>query len=69
MGTTRSVICSRLKDEFLILTSCDGPDENVLVVKPPMVFDEADVDETMNALAHVLETLGEVDQNATRTPT
>lgn len=64
-----SVICSRLKDDFLILTSCDGPDENVLVVKPPMVFNEADVDETMDALGHVLATLGEIDQNAARTPT
>ena len=33
-----SMVCSRLKDEHMILTSIDGPHDNVLVLKPPMVF-------------------------------
>lgn len=64
-----SVICSRLKSEHLILTSVDGPHENVLVIKPPLVFDKSHVDQTMAALRQVLTTLGEVDPNAERTPT
>lgn len=64
-----SVICSRLKSEHRVLTSVDGPSDNVLVIKPPMVFAEAHVDETLAALRHVLTTLGEVDPHSERTPT
>ena len=31
-----SYLCSRLKDVHQILTSIDGPHDNVLVMKPPM---------------------------------
>lgn len=64
-----SVICSRLKDDFNILTSIDGGFDNVLVIKPPMCFAEEHVDILMSAFQKVLETLGEVDPSLERTPT
>ena len=33
-----SFVCSVLKNNFHILTSIDGPYENVIVIKPPLVF-------------------------------
>jgi len=63
------IICSRLKDEYKILTSIDGPSDSVMVFKPPMVFGPAEVDKTIAAMDTVLSTLGVVDKNAERTPT
>jgi len=40
-----SFICTTLKEKFRVLTSIDGPHDNVLVIKPPMVFTEYDADE------------------------
>lgn len=39
-----SFICSVLKSKYHILTSIDGPADNVLVIKPPMVFSQKDAD-------------------------
>lgn len=39
-----SFICSVLKSKYHILTSIDGPADNVLVIKPPMVFSRKDAD-------------------------
>eukprot|EP00536_Pseudo-nitzschia_multiseries_P013822 jgi/Psemu1/320538/estExt_fgenesh1_pm.C_6180004 len=39
-----SYICTLLKQKYDILTSIDGFNDNVLVIKPPMVFSKADVD-------------------------
>ena len=39
-----SFICSTLKSKYHILTSIDGPYDNVLVVKPPMVFGKKEAD-------------------------
>ena len=39
-----SLVCTLLKQKYDILTSIDGLHENVLVVKPPLVFSEADAD-------------------------
>lgn len=65
-----SVICSQLKDEHQILTSIDGPHDNVLVIKPPMVFGRTDVDELTGALKNILGSLGEIDPaSASKTPT
>lgn len=64
-----SVICSRLKDEFHILTSLDGEFDNVMVIKPPMCFNRENVATFMGALEVVLQTLGEIDPEAERTPT
>jgi len=52
-----SEICSRMKEEHLILTSIDGPHENVLMIKPPMCFSRVDVDQVVDALDKILSTL------------
>jgi len=51
-----SVLVSRLKDEYRILATIDGPFDNVLVIKPPMCFgiDEADI--LVNSIDQVLRT-------------
>lgn len=65
-----SEICARLKDEHFILSSIDGPHDNVLVLKPPMCFSRADADAFVTALDEVLDSLrwrpGDV---SSRTPT
>ena len=33
-----SFVCSILKEKYKVLTSVDGAHENVIVIKPPMVF-------------------------------
>ena len=45
-----SLICSRLKERHKILTSIDGPDHNVLVLKPPMCFTVANAKYFMEKL-------------------
>ena len=45
-----SFICSHLKDRHNILTSLDGPGDNVMVIKPPMVFTLADVERLVAAI-------------------
>ncbi|KAL7464751.1 hypothetical protein ACHAXS_010428 [Conticribra weissflogii] len=37
-----SFICSVLKEKYRILTSVDGPGDNVIVIKPPMCFSKED---------------------------
>lgn len=39
-----SLICTILKQKYSILTSIDGLHENVLVIKPPLVFSRTDAD-------------------------
>jgi 4-aminobutyrate aminotransferase-like enzyme len=39
-----SFVCSVLKEKYKILTSIDGPQANVIVVKPPMVFSQEDAE-------------------------
>lgn len=38
-----------------VIVSRDGPDENVIKVKPPMVFSKADVDILVNSMDRALE--------------
>ena len=64
-----SVICSRMKDEFRVIMSIDGPFDSVLVMKPPLCFGKADAEFTAACLERVLCTLGSVDPDAERTPT
>ncbi|KAL4141686.1 hypothetical protein QTP88_004276 [Uroleucon formosanum] len=45
---TRDVV-DRMKDEFRILVSSDGPDVNVIKLKPPMVFSKANADRFLKA--------------------
>ena len=65
-----SYLCSRLKDAHLILTSIDGPHDNVLVVKPPLCFSKADCTALVDALAEELQKLETIDlATVTHTPT
>lgn len=65
-----SYICTVLKEEYKILTSIDGPFENVIVVKPPMVFTEKDVDEFASAFLEACKSLRKANLSCTsRTPT
>jgi ethanolamine-phosphate phospho-lyase len=48
--TETSWLCSHLKGKYKILTSIDGPNSNVLVVKPPMVFNGNDADYFVESL-------------------
>ena len=65
-----SWVCSQLKDRYRILTSVDGPHHNVIVVKPPMVFDEGNVDTVMAGLTACLTDLEKVDlTTVSHTPT
>ena len=67
-----SFICTKLKENYSILTSIDGTHDNVLVVKPPMVFSKADADEFLQCFERVvledLETLDDIMTTA-KTPT
>lgn len=38
-----------MKEEFRILVSSDGPDVNVIKLKPPMVFNKANADRFLKA--------------------
>ena len=65
-----SRLCSRLKDVHRILTSIDGPDDNVLVIKPPMCFGLAEARMLVEALRRELRALEGVDvASITKTPT
>jgi 4-aminobutyrate aminotransferase-like enzyme len=46
-------IVERMREEG-ILISTDGPDRNVLKIKPPLVFDTADADLLVGTLGRVL---------------
>jgi 4-aminobutyrate aminotransferase-like enzyme len=46
-------IVNRMREEGVLL-STDGPLHNVIKIKPPMVFDEDDVDELARKLENVL---------------
>ena len=37
-----SFVCSILKEKYKVLTSVDGVHENVIVIKPPLVFTRED---------------------------
>jgi 4-aminobutyrate aminotransferase-like enzyme len=49
-----SFICSTLKSRYNILTSIDGPDDNVLVIKPPLVFSMENADIFVESLESAL---------------
>jgi 4-aminobutyrate aminotransferase-like enzyme len=67
--TETSWVCSWLKDHD-ILTSIDGACDNVIVMKPPMVFSVANVDTFVAALCDALAAVEKVDlATVKRTPT
>jgi ethanolamine-phosphate phospho-lyase len=43
-ATETSFLCTILKQKYHILTSIDGLHENVLVIKPPLIFSKEDAD-------------------------
>lgn len=49
-------VISRMKDEFILL-SADGPHRNVLKMKPPLVFNQANADRVVSVLDEVLTEL------------
>ena len=46
-------IINQMKDQKILL-STDGPDHNVIKIKPPMVFNKDNADEFLLKLSHVL---------------
>jgi len=65
-----SRLCSRLKDHHSILTSIDGPRDNVIVVKPPMCFGPSHVKILVEAIRLELRAMRGVDlSEVTHTPT
>jgi ethanolamine-phosphate phospho-lyase len=66
-----SFVCSVLKEKYKILTSIDGIFENVLIIKPPMVFSKADADyfvDSFERALHELKGAGDV-RSLAKTPT
>jgi 4-aminobutyrate aminotransferase-like enzyme len=67
-----SFICTTLKEKYDVLSSIDGLHDNVLVVKPPLVFSKADADyfvESFEKAAQDLRALGDDIRNVSKTPT
>lgn len=57
-----SFVCSMLKERYRILTSIDGFHENVIVVKPPMVFAKEDAIEFVTCFEKCLIDLPPIDK-------
>jgi ethanolamine-phosphate phospho-lyase len=57
-----SFVCSALKERYKVLTSIDGYHENVIVVKPPMVFTEEDAVEFVTCFEKCLIDLPAMDK-------
>ena len=53
-------ILSRMKEEKILLQS-DGPYNNVLKLKPPLVFDKKDADRFVDTLDQILEEISAMD--------
>ncbi len=66
-----SFLCTILKEKYAILTSIDGPYDNVLVVKPPLTFSKDDADIFVEAFeSAIVNDLSQVDlQTVSLTPT
>jgi 4-aminobutyrate aminotransferase-like enzyme len=52
-GREADMVANRMRD-LGVLISTDGPDHNVLKIKPPMVFTEGDADQLVDTLDRVL---------------
>ena len=65
-----SFIVTGLLREYKILTSVDGPHNNVLVIKPPLRFSKANVDYFVEALRAILSDMPNVNlASVAHTPT
>ena len=54
-------ILSRMKEEKILLQS-DGPYNNVLKLKPPLVFNKTDADRFVNTLDQILYEISAMDE-------
>lgn len=52
-------VVDQMKNVFHILVSSDGPDDNVVKLKPPMVFSQENADEFLAAFKECLKKLGQ----------
>jgi ethanolamine-phosphate phospho-lyase len=52
-----SFICTQLKEKYFILSSIDGLHDNVIVVKPPLVFSKEDADRFVNCFERAAQDL------------
>lgn len=52
-----SWICSKMKDDYRVLTTIDGENDNVIVVKPPQTFGEVEVEYFLWAFGMVVKEL------------
>jgi 4-aminobutyrate aminotransferase-like enzyme len=60
-GREADLAANRMRD-LGVLVSTDGPDHNVLKIKPPMVFTHGDADQLVDTLDRVLgEPWGQVE--------
>lgn len=67
-----SFICTQLKEKYFILSSIDGLHDNVIVVKPPLVFSEKDADSFVDCFERAAEDLRAIDgdiRTMSKTPT
>lgn len=67
-----SFICTQLKQKYSILSSIDGLHDNVIVIKPPLVFSKKDADDFVASFQRAAEDLwsrGEEVQSMSITPT
>lgn len=58
-----SFVVNRMKNVHRILVSSDGPDENVVKLKPPMVFNMENADEFIAGMRECLSCLKEREVN------
>lgn len=54
-------VVDRMKNVHKILVSSDGPDENVIKLKPPMVFNKENADQFLEGLKECLEQLKDME--------
>lgn len=68
-----SYICTLLKQKYSILTTIDGEYENVIIIKPPLVFSREDADYFVQSFAKAMKELKGAGSNAiesmSKTPT
>jgi ethanolamine-phosphate phospho-lyase len=67
-----SFICTSLKEKYKILSSIDGFNDNVIVVKPPLVFSKEDADHFVDSFEMATQDLqaqGHSVRNMAKTPT
>jgi ethanolamine-phosphate phospho-lyase len=60
-------VVDRMKNVHKILVSSDGPDDNVVKLKPPMVFNQSNADQFLTAFRECLSTWQQQDQEVDKT--